>query len=160
MCSFCFYQRAYLREVCEHLNIPGSTPKRFVQHRWLSAYDVGISTQTMLPAYKVLYFGFMDKEDKALYKEPLEQLYADHSVNEKAQRRIQSFHSDLSGKGNSIHCNCKLTGIQGWTNEWKHPLCVKWCVKVGLNVLYLICALTILCTGVPNNLVNECILIL
>lgn len=39
----------------------------------------------MLPAYKVLYFGFMDEEDKALYKESLEQLYAAHSVNEKAQ---------------------------------------------------------------------------
>lgn len=108
--SFWFCQRAYLQEVCEYLSIPGSTPKRFVQHRWLSSYDVGVSTQTMLPAYKVLYFGFMDEEDKALYKEPLEQLYAAHSVNEKAQRRIQSFHSDLNGKGNSIHCNCRLAG--------------------------------------------------
>ncbi|KAJ8356364.1 hypothetical protein SKAU_G00191580 [Synaphobranchus kaupii] len=53
----------------------------------------------MLPAFKVLYFEFMDEEDKALYKEPLEQLYPDHSVNEKAQRRIQSFHSDLSRNG-------------------------------------------------------------
>ena len=92
------------------MSIPGSTPKRFVQHRWLSCYDVGLSTQTMLPAYKVLYFGFMDKEDKALYKEPWEQLYAAHHVSEKAQRHIQSFHKDLSGKGKSIHCGCRLAG--------------------------------------------------
>ena len=116
MCFFCFCQQAYLQEVCEYLKIPGSTPKGFVQQGWLSAYDVGIGTQTMLSACKVLYYGFMDEEDKALYKEPLEQLYANHSVNEKAQRRIQSFHSDLSRKGNSIHCYSKLTGIQGWTN--------------------------------------------
>ena len=63
----------------------------------------------MLPAYKVLYFVFMD-EDKAQYKEPLEQLYAAHHVNEQAQRRIQSFHKDLSGKGKSIHCGCRLAG--------------------------------------------------
>ncbi|XDV25516.1 hypothetical protein PO909_029430 [Leuciscus waleckii] len=92
-------QRAYLQEICEYMNIPGSTPKRFIEHRWLSCYDVGLSTQTMLPAYKVLYFLFMDEEDKALYKEPLEQLYSAHHVNEKAQRRIQSLHKDLSGKG-------------------------------------------------------------
>ncbi|XP_042259679.1 uncharacterized protein LOC121891033 isoform X2 [Thunnus maccoyii] len=91
-------QQAYLQEVCEYLKIPGSTPKGFVQQGWLSAYDVGIGTQTMLPACKVLYYGFMDEEDKALYKEPSEQLYANHSVNEKAQRRIQSFQSDLSRK--------------------------------------------------------------
>ncbi|CAL8363093.1 unnamed protein product [Boreogadus saida] len=47
----------------------------------------------------VLYFGFMNKEDKALYKEPWEQLNAAHHVSEKAQRHIQSFHKDLSGKG-------------------------------------------------------------
>ncbi|XP_055031854.2 uncharacterized protein [Misgurnus anguillicaudatus] len=95
-------QRAYLQEICEYMSIPGSTPKRFIEHRWLSCYDVGLSTQTMLPAYKVLYFGFMDEEDKALYKEPLEQLYAAHHLNEKAKRRIQSFHKDLSGKGMTL----------------------------------------------------------
>lgn len=44
---------------------------------WLSAYDVGISIQKMVPIYKVLYFRFMDEEDKALYKKELEQLYAE-----------------------------------------------------------------------------------
>lgn len=50
-------QLAYLREICEFMSIPGSAPKRFVRHRWLSAYDVAISTQRLLPAYKVLYYG-------------------------------------------------------------------------------------------------------
>ncbi|XP_060790878.1 uncharacterized protein LOC132894778 [Neoarius graeffei] len=92
-------QRSYLQEICDYMSIPGSTPKRFIPHRWLSSYDVGLSTQTMLPAYKVLFFGFMNAEDKALYKEPLEKLYDAHHVNEKAQRRIQTFHKDLNGKG-------------------------------------------------------------
>ncbi|CAL8398085.1 unnamed protein product [Boreogadus saida] len=52
----------------------------------------------MLPVYKVLYFGFMGKEDKALYKDPLQQLYTDYHVSEKAQRRIAFLHQDLSKK--------------------------------------------------------------
>ena len=83
------------------MSIPYSAPKRFVHHRWLSAYDVAISTQRLLSAYKVLYYGFMDKEDKALYKDPLKQLFADYNVSEKAQIQVRYFHEDLRKKGNS-----------------------------------------------------------
>ena len=89
---------AYLREICQFMSIPYSAPKRFVHHRWLSAYDVAISTQRLLPAYKVLYYGFMDKEDKALYKDPLKQLFADYNVSEKAQIQVRYFHEDLRKK--------------------------------------------------------------
>lgn len=84
------------------MGIPSTAPKRFVMHRWLSAYDVAISTKRLLPAYKVLYYGFMNKEDKALYKDPLEQLFADFNMNaqKKAQKRIRYFHEDLRKKGN------------------------------------------------------------
>lgn len=93
MCStVSLYQLTYLREVCEFMSIPGSAPKRFVQHRWLSAYDVSISTQRLLPAYKILYYGFMDREDKALYKDSLQQPFADYKISEKAQTQIRSFH--------------------------------------------------------------------
>ncbi|KAJ8381279.1 hypothetical protein SKAU_G00020570 [Synaphobranchus kaupii] len=47
-------------------------------HQWAS-------DQRLLPAYKVLYYVFMDKEDKGLYKDPLKQLFADYNVSEKAQ---------------------------------------------------------------------------
>lgn len=81
------------------MGIPGSTPKRFVQHRWLSAYDVAISTQRLLPAYKVLYYGFMDREDKALYEDPPKELLACHNLSDKAQTEIKAFHEDLRKKG-------------------------------------------------------------
>lgn len=92
-------QLMYLREVAEYMDIPATNPQRFIPHRWLSAYDVGMHTKRMLPVYKVLYFGFMGKEDKALYKDPLQQLYTDYHVSEKAQRRIAFLHQDLSKKG-------------------------------------------------------------
>ena len=46
-------------------------------HWWLSAYDVGISTRQMLPAYMVLYFGFLSRADQTLYKDALEEIYKD-----------------------------------------------------------------------------------
>ncbi|CAL8269959.1 unnamed protein product [Arctogadus glacialis] len=92
-------QLMYLREVAEYMDIPATNPQSFIPHRWLSAYDVGMHTKRMLPVYKVLYFGFMGKEDKALYKDPLQQLYTDYHVSEKAQRRIAFLHQDLSKKG-------------------------------------------------------------
>ncbi|KAK5911928.1 hypothetical protein CesoFtcFv8_001854 [Champsocephalus esox] len=69
--------------MAEYMDIPASNPKRFV-----SAYDVGMQTKRLLPVYKILYYGFMGNEDKALYQDPLQQLYEDYHVSEKAQRRI------------------------------------------------------------------------
>ena len=89
----------YLKEVCQFMHIPATNPQRFVQHRWLSAYNVSIATKRMLPAYKVLYYGFLSAEDKALYRDPLEALFRQHNVSEKAQQRIFSLHGDLNKKG-------------------------------------------------------------
>lgn len=80
------------------MGIPGTNPQRFVTHRWLSAYDVGISTRGMLPAYKVLYFGFLSQADQTLYKVVLEEIYKDHGVGERAKARIKYFHQDLRQK--------------------------------------------------------------
>ena len=81
-------QVKYLIEICEFMGIPGTNPRRFVAHRWLSAYDVGIITRRMLPAYKVLYFGFLSQADQTLYEDVLEDIYKDHGVGERAKARI------------------------------------------------------------------------
>lgn len=95
-----FGQVMHLKEVCHILKIPASNPQRgFVYHRWLSAYDASMSTYTMLPAYKILYFGYLSKEDQKLYKEPLENLYTQYSASQTAKARIRSIHEDLSQKG-------------------------------------------------------------
>lgn len=102
-----YFQVMYLKEIGEYMDIPATNPQRFVSHRWLSAYDVGMQTRRMLPMYRVLYFGFMGQQDQDLYKEILEQLYRDHGVSEKSQRRIQEIHQDLSKKGMyCIFCCC------------------------------------------------------
>lgn len=82
----------YLKEVCQFMHIPATNPQRFVQHRWLSAYNVSIATKRMLPAYKVLYYGFLSAEDKALYRDPLEALFSLHGDLNKKGRVLLSMH--------------------------------------------------------------------
>lgn len=94
-----YFQVMFLKQIGEYMDISTTNPQRFVSHRWLSAYDVGMQTKRLLPIYRVLYFGFMRQEDRDLYKEVLEQLYKDHGVSEMSQRRIQEIHLDLSKKG-------------------------------------------------------------
>lgn len=90
----------YLKEVCEILNVPASSPQRgFVSHRWLSAYDASMATHAMMPAYKVLYFGYLTSDDKELYREPLQLIYTQYHVNQAARARIEAIHEDLNRKG-------------------------------------------------------------
>lgn len=60
-------------------------------------------THRMLPAYKALYYGFLSNKDQELYKDPLEHIYKEHHVSEKAQARIKSLHEDLNRKGEDHH---------------------------------------------------------
>lgn len=57
----------------------------------------------MLPVFRVLYFGFMGKQDQELYNEILQDLYRDHGVSEKAQRRVEFIHQDLCKKGMYVY---------------------------------------------------------
>jgi len=96
----CLYlQLSYLKEIAEFLDIPATNPQQFVSHRWLSAYDVGINTKRMLPVFRVLYFGFMGKQDQELYNKILQNLYRDHGVSDKAQQRVECIHQDICKKG-------------------------------------------------------------
>lgn len=92
----------YLKEICTYMGIPASNPQRFLFHRWLSVYDVAISTHRLLPAFKALYLGFMNKGDQELYRDVLKELYSVHRVSAKAQTKIQPFHQELSKKGKRL----------------------------------------------------------
>ncbi|TKS69503.1 hypothetical protein D9C73_003568 [Collichthys lucidus] len=81
--QWCPDQVQYFKETCLLMSIPASSPQRgFVNDRWLSAYDASMSTFRMLPAYEVLYYGYLSVEDQELYQEPLEALYTKYSVRE------------------------------------------------------------------------------
>ncbi|XP_034548453.1 uncharacterized protein LOC117819281 [Notolabrus celidotus] len=98
--QWCPDQVMHLKEVCLMLDVPASSPQRgFVPHRWLSAYDASMATHAMMPAYKVLYFGYLSTADKELYREPLELIYTKYSVNQAARARIRTMHEELNRKG-------------------------------------------------------------
>ncbi|KAL2102116.1 hypothetical protein ACEWY4_001284 [Coilia grayii] len=93
-------QVMYLKEIAMMLNLPASSPQRgFVNHRWLSAYDASMATHAMMPAYQVLYYGFLSTADKELYKEPFESILTKHNVNETARARVKVVQDKLAKKG-------------------------------------------------------------
>lgn len=90
----------YLKEIAMMLNLPASSPQRgFVPHRWLSAYDASMATHAMMPAYKVLYYGYLSTADKELYREPLERMYTEYHINQAARARIKVVQEELNRKG-------------------------------------------------------------
>ncbi len=91
-------QKSYLEQICEIIGIPYTQPPRFLDHRWLSAYDAAMSLDRMMPAYQILYFGFLRADDKAVYQDVIDKLYDTYKVNEKAKRKITYFHHDLVKK--------------------------------------------------------------
>ncbi|KAF3857796.1 hypothetical protein F7725_010997 [Dissostichus mawsoni] len=93
-------QVMYLKEIAMILNLPASSPQRgFVPHRWLSAYDASMATYAMMPAYRVLYYGFLSTADKELYREPLELMYTKYHVNQAGRARIKVVQEELNRKG-------------------------------------------------------------
>ncbi len=90
----------YLKEISLILNLPASSPQRgFVPHRWLSAYNASMATHAMMPAYKVLHYGYLSIADKELYREPLELMYTKYNVNQAARARIKVVQEELIRKG-------------------------------------------------------------
>lgn len=49
-----------LSELCSAFNLKFSVPKRFIPHRWLSAYDVSMSTLRLLDMLYLFYFPFVN----------------------------------------------------------------------------------------------------
>ena len=57
-----------LREICDILNVKYTAPQNFVQTRWLSVYDLAMSTLVQLRALTVYVFPFLSKKDRRLYR--------------------------------------------------------------------------------------------
>ena len=51
--KWCSDQKDLFSKICEQLAITYTTPERFLEHRWLSAYDVSVSTEILLDAFIV-----------------------------------------------------------------------------------------------------------
>lgn len=73
-------------------------PERFVNHRWLSNYDVSMSNLRLWEVYTIFYYAFLTKEDKSLYMQTLVQVFHKKDVSQEARKRIREILSSLSRK--------------------------------------------------------------
>ena len=61
--------RGYLMEICEILSINYRMPPNYVPHRWLSILDAVDVNAVLLPALTVIYYSWVSKDLKDVYKE-------------------------------------------------------------------------------------------
>ena len=61
-----------------------------VATRWLSVYDVTLSTIYMFDLYAIFYFPFLRKEDKKLYKSILNTIYSHHKLSDEVKTHWSS----------------------------------------------------------------------
>ena len=67
-------------------------------HRWLSVYDKTVSTNLLLDALTVSYYGFLSTEERKVNQSRLVEIYFRKEVTEKVRERIRVIHSVLLKK--------------------------------------------------------------
>ena len=80
----------FLAEICELMGIKFTMPERFVSHRWLSVYDVAVSTYRLMDAFKVLYYAFVSKDLKVSYTSIVVDIYKRWKVSQEARDKIRA----------------------------------------------------------------------
>ena len=81
-----------LREICTILDVKYTVPQNFVLTRWLSVYDVSLSTMVQLKALTVYSFPLLPKEDRKLYRSIYSAIIKD--VPKAGKRRLEELGSE------------------------------------------------------------------
>ena len=87
-----------MEDVRECLSVTYRRPEMFIARRWLSVYDVTLSTIYMFDVYAIFYFSFLRKEDKKLYKSILNTIYSHHKLSDEVKTRIGAHQNELKWK--------------------------------------------------------------
>ncbi|CAL4135756.1 unnamed protein product, partial [Meganyctiphanes norvegica] len=90
--------RKYLSDICDILYIKFTMPDRFLKHRWLSVYDVTMSTNRLYEAYFVFFFSCIPDKDKRDYKDLLNKIYVAKHVDEDGKSKIKVIQSEIKKK--------------------------------------------------------------
>ena len=87
-----------LREICEMIGLSFTMPDQFIEHRWLSCYDVAVSTLRLIDAYQLFYYGFLPPANKFVYQAVVLQLVRKYGLDTTERDRIKSIQRTLSAK--------------------------------------------------------------
>ena len=90
--------RSFMQEICQILGVAYTLPDMFATHRLLSVYDTAVSTLRLYEAYKVLYYGFADDENRSLYKPTILDIERRHGVSLESRERLKEIWAKLRAK--------------------------------------------------------------
>jgi hypothetical protein len=90
--------RTHLQELCELLDLKYSTPDQFIPHRWLSCYDLSVSTLRMIDAFTLLYFAFIPANRKIKCTSVKIEILRRKNVSSRAELRIGEILEDIASK--------------------------------------------------------------
>ncbi|XP_077418071.1 uncharacterized protein LOC144049225 [Vanacampus margaritifer] len=87
-----------LQEICFLTGITFTMPERFVSHRWLSNYDVSMSTLRLMDVFTIFYHAFLGREDKELYLPTILAIYHKKDLSREVKAKLKDIQSALGQK--------------------------------------------------------------
>ncbi|CAL4166836.1 unnamed protein product [Meganyctiphanes norvegica] len=92
--------RDWFNDLCDILKIKFTMPERFLDHRWLSCFDVASSTMRLFPAYYIFFFACLPDEDKFDYHDILQGIYVDLKLEDldHVKRKVKVIHKKIKDK--------------------------------------------------------------
>lgn len=97
-----FYWSAELRDnlmrICELCNIKYTNPGQFINHRWLSAYDITVSTIRLYDVYTLFYYSFVPPGDRAMYVDIIGNIYNQNNISVPCRIAIKQIQAEMFKK--------------------------------------------------------------
>lgn len=90
--------KACLSEICGLLGVKFVSPVKFIPHRWLSCYDVAMNFLYLLDSYTILYYSFLNNNDKTVYFSILCSIYKSKNVSSSERANVKDIQRKLSMK--------------------------------------------------------------
>lgn len=88
--------RGYLVDLCEILSLPYHMPPGYVEHRWLSILTAADVDAEMMDAFTLMYYGWVEKEDKEVYKDEVDVLM--NNSSDQSRDKVRYIQKECSKK--------------------------------------------------------------
>ena len=81
--------REAIEEICFILDISYKNPPQRISHRWLSAYDCTVTMMSMIDAFYLFYYSWLNRELLDTYKDDIQHIFDNYNLNEISIKRIK-----------------------------------------------------------------------
>ena len=90
--------REAIEEICFILDISYKNPPQRISHRWLSAYDCTVTMMSMIDAFYLFYYSWLNRELLDTYKDDIQHIFDNYNLNEISIKRIKEINKSFSKK--------------------------------------------------------------